>query len=53
MDVRGDGTEKVVSFAVGDVPSADCLLDFAWDEELLEFGGKGWGATRDVKVSDY
>jgi len=30
VDVGGDRTEKVVSFAVGDVPSADCLLNFAW-----------------------
>ena len=53
VDVGGDGTKKVVSFAVGDVPSANCLLDFAWDEELLEFGGQGGGARRDVNVSDY
>jgi len=53
VDVRGDRTEKVISFAVGDVSSADCLLDLPWDEELLEFGGQGRGTRRDVKVSDY
>jgi len=39
VDVRGDRTEKVVCFAVCNVSSADCLLDFAWDEEFLEFRG--------------
>ena len=53
MHIRRDRTEKVIRFAVSDVSRADCLLDFSWDEEFLEFGGQGGGAGGDVKVSNY
>ena len=51
MDVGGDGAEKVVCFAVGDVSCADCLLDFSRHEEVFEFCGKGGSAGGDVDIS--
>jgi hypothetical protein len=53
VNIRGYRAEKVVCFAIGDVSCADCLLDFPWDQEFLEFCGKGGRARRDVEVSYY
>jgi len=44
MNVRRDGSEKVVGFAVGDVTCTYSLLYFARDEEFFELYGERGGS---------
>jgi hypothetical protein len=53
VNIRRDGTEKVVCFAVGDVACTYRLLDFSWDEKFFKFCGQGGCAGGDVQVSYY
>ena len=52
VNVRRDGSEKVVCLSVGDVACAYCLLYFAWHKELFEFCGDRGCSRGNVEVAN-
>jgi len=52
MHVRRNGPQIFVCFFVAYVACAQDLLDFAWNQKLLEFRGKVMYTMRDMQVAD-
>jgi hypothetical protein len=52
VHVSRDGPQIVVSFTVANIASAEDLLDFAWNEKLLELRRQVVGSMGDMKIAD-
>lgn len=53
MNVPSQSSEVVIALLGAEVSRAQDMLDFSWNQQVLELHGQTAASVRDVKVPEY